>query len=360
MSLDTESNLEQSITILHMKPLVTLAITTLNRPLYLKETLACVLAQDYDNLDVLISDNGSSDETPQLARSIVGPDLRFRFRRNATTVPVHEHFTQCVEAARGEYFILLSDDDRINPCFVSELVAVAIRYPDVNVVVPSNVMIDQRGRVTREFAKPSGEVFEGPPFVCNNWLQCTGPQLVADVATVLLRTETVRNFGGYQAFDGGRNVDNLLFLQCALTSRVGFAHRAEFSWRCYSQSYGFRATPEQIGESGRKFVRHLRCDTNTVAALGRVSAPYRKRISRAVGEVTTLEVLSSMTQHPFDFRMLRRLLAMRHDSMFVYVTLREYLRIAFPTIHHCLRALRRGALFLFRTNRTGVPSNDAR
>ena len=108
-----------------MIPLVTLAITTFNRPRFLRETFASALAQDYANLDILVSDNGSRDTTPLLTQALVNSDPRVRLRRNETTVPLHEHFTQCVEAARGEYFVLLHDDDRINSCFVSELAGVA-------------------------------------------------------------------------------------------------------------------------------------------------------------------------------------------------------------------------------------------
>ena len=71
-----------------MKPLVTLLLPTLNRTTYLREALDSVLAQDYPNLDILISDNGSSNETPEFVRSIVNGDPRVRFRRNDLTVPI--------------------------------------------------------------------------------------------------------------------------------------------------------------------------------------------------------------------------------------------------------------------------------
>ena len=319
-------------------PLVTVAVTTLNRPTYLAETISCVLAQDYPFLDILISDNGSTDETPILARAMAGHDPRVRFRRNEDTVAVDEHFSQCLMEARGQYFVLVSDDDRINSCFVSELTAVAVRHPEVNVVVPANVIIDERGQVVREFARPSTEVFDGVSFYCD-WVQGRGPQVVADVTTVLLRADTARHFGGYQPFDGGRNIDNLMLLQCGLSGSVGYSRCAEFSWRRYMTSYGFTATPEQIGSSGRKFVQHLRTDPRTVEALQRIPLGLRRRVLRAVGEVTTLEVLAGMKHVPFNSRMLLRLFAMRRDAVFVYVVLREYLRRTYPTMHRWLRAL---------------------
>ena len=44
-------------------PLVTVAIPTLNGADYIRETLMSLLAQDYPNLDILVSDNGSTDDS---------------------------------------------------------------------------------------------------------------------------------------------------------------------------------------------------------------------------------------------------------------------------------------------------------
>lgn len=330
-----------------MIPLVTLAITTLNRPRFLHETLASALAQDYANLDILVSDNGSTDATPLLTKALVNSDARVRLRRNETTVPLHEHFTQCVEAARGEYFVLLHDDDRINSCFVSEVVGVATRHPDVNVVVPANVMMDEQGATIREYARPSCEVFDGPRFVCD-WLGCREPQVLIDVTTILTRTEVIRRFGGYQHLEGGRNTDNLLFLQCAITSRVGFAERARFYWRSYPESYGSRATPKEIANSGRAFRRHLRRDPETTRALAALPSSSGKRILRGVREMNIGELVYHMRLHEgaSRWRTAGTLLSIgRKDIIFLYVVLYKFLPRAWLAIYQRLHdAIRRRLL----------------
>jgi glycosyltransferase involved in cell wall biosynthesis len=318
-------------------PLVTLAVTTLNRPRYLHETLAAVVRQDYPRLDVLVSDNGSTDETPRLARALAASDPRVRFRRNPATVPVHEHFNQCVRAARGKYFVLVNDDDRINPCFVSALVAIAAAHPDVAVVAPANTIIDEQGAVVRTFAPADGDVFEGAAFV-SEWLRGA---LLANPTTLLLRTDVVRHFGGYQPFVDGRHIDNLLFLQCALTARVGFARQAVFSCRRHGDSRSAGMAPERVGASGRAFIRHLRRDAKTAAVLARLPRRWRRRVLDGVGELTALEALSTLAGEPFDRRLLARLFAMRRDGRFVYVVLREYLRHTAPALHRRLRSVRR-------------------
>ncbi|MBV8375854.1 MAG: glycosyltransferase family 2 protein [Verrucomicrobia bacterium] len=312
-----------------MNPLVTLSVATLNRPGYFRQTLSSVLAQDYSNLDILVSDNGSRDETPSLAAELIKNDRRARFRRNDTTVPIHEHFTQCLEAARGEFFILLCDDDLVSPNFVSEVVGVATRHSSVNLVVPANVTIDENGEVIEEFSKPEGEIFDGPEFV-KTWLWGPTPKIFINLATVLGRTEVMRRFGGYQGFARGQNIDNLLFLQCGISGRIGFAHRALFSWRVYNRSYGTTSTPEQIAESSHEFVKHVLHDPRTVEALNALPAARRKEIVDGVRIMTAREFLSRIDffREPFRRENFTRLFSFGFDPIFWHVVLHWYYRWA--------------------------------
>lgn len=270
-----------------------MAVPIFNRPDYIPATLGSVLAQDYAKLEIIVSDNASSDGTYELARRVVEGDRRVTIRRNAASQPIHVHFNQCVREARGEFFILLCDDDLINPTLVSELVAVAGRYPDASVVVPANATIDEQGRLVREFARSAVEILDGSEFVCR-WLHERGPKMFANAVTVLTRTELVREVGGYQGLGGGRNNDNLLFLQCALAGRVGFAQRAVFSWRVHERSFGSGVTPRQLAESARGFVDHLRHDPWTVRALARLPGSKRREIIRGVRYMTARELVFHM------------------------------------------------------------------
>jgi len=307
-----------------MNPLVTLVVPTLNRPGYLRETLLCVLMQDYPNLEIIVSDNGSHDETPTVAQMMIKGDPRARFRSNRETVSQQDHFTQCLQAAHGEYFILVCDDDRINPSFVSELVRVAARYPDVNVVVPANATIDEQGAVIDEFAKPEADVLDGCEFVCY-WLYGRRPRLFSSVVTVLMRTESMRRFG-FHGLEGGRNNDNLLFIQCAITGRVGFARDAVFYSRIHTNSYGAASTPKQIVESSQQFLQHLRREPTTLEALRALPRQRRKQILNGVRFMTAHELCYCVESREgvFGWKSLRQKLMFRCDPIFCYVVLRRY------------------------------------
>jgi len=310
-----------------MLPIVTVAVPTLNRTQYLRETLACVLAQDYPKLDILVSDNGSRDDTAEVAQALIQGDPRARFRRNEVTVPSHEHFTQCVQAARGEFFILLCDDDCINPRFVSELVAVAMRHADIQVVIPASMTIDRHGVVLNKFATPEQEVFNGGEFI-SSWLTGSGPHLFINLVTVLGRTGTIRHFGGYRSMARGQNIDNLLFIQCAIMGRVGFASAAEFSWRVHDSSYGSTSTPRDVAESSHQFIEVLLHDDCTKRAFAVLPARLRKQIMNGVRLMTAREFLTraEFFDHPFRWQSVRRLFMYHWDAMFCFVVLHRYYR----------------------------------
>jgi hypothetical protein len=103
-------------------PLVTIGIPTYNRARELERAARSALDQDYPRLEVVVSDNASPDDTPAtLARLAADPRLRFeRQERNLGHAP---NFAHVFAMARGELFMWLSDDDWLDPGYVSACVA---------------------------------------------------------------------------------------------------------------------------------------------------------------------------------------------------------------------------------------------
>ena len=89
----------------------TIGIPTFNRAGYLRKSLASALAQTLDDVEILVSDNASTDETSDVVHQ-AGP--RVRYLRNTTNVGMWPNFEKLVEAAEGEYFSFLQDDDLIH------------------------------------------------------------------------------------------------------------------------------------------------------------------------------------------------------------------------------------------------------
>ncbi len=99
------------------RPLLTIAVPTYNRAWCLKDLLAVLASQlkDEPRVELIISDNASSDETPSLVQDFVAQGLPVRYLRNPENIGPDANFLQCFEEARGKYVWLFSDDDLIIP-----------------------------------------------------------------------------------------------------------------------------------------------------------------------------------------------------------------------------------------------------
>jgi hypothetical protein len=154
-----------------------------------------------------------------------------------------------------------------------------------------------------------------------------------------MKTQTVMSFGGYQHFTSGRNIDNLLFLQCGLVGRIGFARRAIFEYREYSSSFGRAAKPQDIASSGREFLEYLQRDPRTADLLCALPDRRGEQILRAVARATTKEVILQMEEvgAPFDAKAVWRLLLRRHDKIFCFYLIAEFVRHTLPVLYAILR-----------------------
>ncbi len=115
-------------------PLVSLGIPTYNRAAGLREALTSVVNQNYSNLEITISDNASTDATPEIAQSFVNSDVRVHYRRQPANYGPIPNFKAVMESAHGKYFMWLSDDDWLDSGYIRACVAVLEGHPDHSLV----------------------------------------------------------------------------------------------------------------------------------------------------------------------------------------------------------------------------------
>lgn len=99
------------------RPLLTIAIPTYNRAKFLNELLACLWDQcvAVPEIELLVSDNASDDETPSLVESYQSRGWPIHYIRNRSNVGPDANFVQCFERAAGKYVWMIGDDDLVVP-----------------------------------------------------------------------------------------------------------------------------------------------------------------------------------------------------------------------------------------------------
>jgi glycosyltransferase involved in cell wall biosynthesis len=108
------------------RPLLTIAIPTYNRSRYLARLLAALDSQmaDDSRIELLISDNHSSDNTPEVVASFQSNRKSCRYLRNETNIGSDANFLQCFESAAGKYVWLFGDDDLPEPGSLMEILSI--------------------------------------------------------------------------------------------------------------------------------------------------------------------------------------------------------------------------------------------
>jgi glycosyltransferase involved in cell wall biosynthesis len=115
-------------------PLVSVGIPTFNRLGMLRRAVESALQQDYPNIQVVISDNASSDETQEWCEALARHDSRVRYVRQPLNLGPTANFAEVFKYAEGGLYCALGDDDWLEPTYVSLCTQVLRQHSDVVVV----------------------------------------------------------------------------------------------------------------------------------------------------------------------------------------------------------------------------------
>lgn len=119
-------------------PVLSICIATMNRDRFLRETLRCIVSQATDEVEIVIIDGGSSDQTESVVRGYQAQFPGIRYAREEKARGVDRDFNAAVELAAGEYCWLFSDDDMLRPEAVRNVLEAVRRKPSL-VIVNSEV-----------------------------------------------------------------------------------------------------------------------------------------------------------------------------------------------------------------------------
>jgi glycosyltransferase involved in cell wall biosynthesis len=174
-------------------PLVTIGISTYNRAdRYLKQALRSAADQTYPNLEIIVSDNCSTDTTGTIVAGFADP--RIRYFRQASNIGAVKNFNFCVSQAHGAYFLLLHDDDLIDRDFIEVCMAAVNGATPVGVIRTGTRVIDGLGTVlsqnfNRVGGRSTAEFFLG-------WFS---GETALYLCSTLYNTRQLQDLGGFSS-----------------------------------------------------------------------------------------------------------------------------------------------------------------
>jgi glycosyltransferase involved in cell wall biosynthesis len=136
------------------QPIVSIGLPVYNGEDYIEKCLSSIVAQTYENLEIIVSDNRSTDATFEICKRFAREDDRVRLLRNEKNLGAVPNMNKVVEAAGGKYFHWIGHDDYLRPEFVTQCVraleadnSVVTAYSKSDVVDERNSRIHEKRQV---------------------------------------------------------------------------------------------------------------------------------------------------------------------------------------------------------------------
>jgi glycosyltransferase involved in cell wall biosynthesis len=206
-------------------PRVSVLVPAYNRAGYLLEAVNSAVNQTFRDLEVVIVDDGSTDDTPQVVRGIDDPRVHYLHQENRG---VSAALNTASRAARGEYLALLGSDDVWLPNLLEELVPVLDTDADLGLVYARARGMDAQGRPLPQILG-APEKFPGEPLKSLLYGDC-----VCGLAAVFRRTCLERVGGWDQTMIGNEDWD--LWIRMAEHFRFAYRDQILARYRMHPQS----------------------------------------------------------------------------------------------------------------------------
>lgn len=267
-------------------PRVSVCIPTFNRAGMLRHSIESVLAQSFEDFELIVSDNGSTDETEQVVRSFDDP--RIVYTRNPKNLGILKNWNLCLAQAKGEFITFLPDDDLMMPENVAAKAGVLASDENLGLVHSKYDVIDKQGRVIRQNENYGPDrTGDGRDSLEEILLGMYCPM---NAPTVMFRRSCYARLGDFIDHPGiGLAFDYEYWTRIALYYGVAFLASPLIKWRIHEQALtkvelDYDQTP-------------LLCQT--LAAKRYILARYANSIPAALRERVRREACSTVVSHTY-------------------------------------------------------------
>ncbi|MBD2201125.1 glycosyltransferase family 2 protein [Calothrix sp. FACHB-1219] len=250
---------------------ISICIPTFNRVNLLPYAIESVMQQSYQDFELIICDDGSSDGTPNLMSKYT--DKRIKYLRHQQNVGKSNNMRSGFNAAMGEYFIKFDDDDRLTPDFLARTVVILEQDSSLDFVGTDHWIIDIHNTRNDELTKENSRRWGRSKLsagIVDNLLEVVFIHQSFQVGATLFRRQTLQELG-FMLPNMQNCEDNDLFVRLALAGKKGYylpellmeyRYHAEqqginraipylFDKICYLESYKFESEKLEITRKTR-------------------------------------------------------------------------------------------------------------
>ena len=192
---------------------VSIGLPVYNGDNFIEETLDSILSQTYEDFELIISDNASTDKTEIICNLYAGKDKRIRYFRNEKNLGGSRNYNKVFELSNSEYFKWAAHDDIISPTYLERCVEVLDQDPSIILCYSKMQYIDEKGKYLRNYIERPNHSAERPSIRFSDF--------------VLKGTATFEHFGLVRSnilrkitlYEGYSLTDNVILAELSLHGR---------------------------------------------------------------------------------------------------------------------------------------------
>ena len=133
---------------LHSRPKVSVLIPTYNYARFLPAAIESVLAQDFLDYELIVSDDASSDRSAEILREYAARDSRIKIQLQPANLGMVPNWNWCLKKAQGEYIKYVFGDDQLaSPQALGKMVVMLDNHPDATLAVSARKIIDEWSQI---------------------------------------------------------------------------------------------------------------------------------------------------------------------------------------------------------------------
>jgi len=220
------------------KGLVSIMMPILNGELFLADALDCLCNQDYQNFELIILDNQSTDKTPEICKAYAEQDHRIRYVLDEKSRISHDAANHLATLVHGEFSMLACDDDLWEKNFLSQCVAYLDTHQDVGLVFPNACFVNMAGEKGMRRLLRGGDVYHAGRKSIDNFRHFLFRRRIVPPVFGVYRTSVMQKALPFDTFDETiADVDNLFMLEVMLLARVHCLDKVLFYYRSKYRAY---------------------------------------------------------------------------------------------------------------------------
>ena len=148
MTLSSPSQNIEAATGRRKSPRVSVGLPVYNGARYVRQAIESVLAQAWEDFELVISDNASTDETPEICGDFAARDPRVRYFRSPINRGITWNFREVVRRSSGEFFLWMAHDDVLAPEYVQRCLQALQQDAGAVLCYSAGLDIDEDGNKT--------------------------------------------------------------------------------------------------------------------------------------------------------------------------------------------------------------------